>query len=1007
MASSPAEPPPPDHIGPYRIVRVLGEGGMGIVYLAEQERPVRRPVALKVVRLGLSSRDVLARFEAERQALAMMQHPNIATVFDAGTAEDGRPYFVMEYVDGVPITTYCDEHRLEIDERLRLFVPVCEGIHHAHQKGIVHRDVTPRNILVREENGHAMPKIIDFGIAKSLTQRLTDVTLFTQRQLLIGTPAYMPPEQAGLSAADVDTTADVYSLGVVFYELLAGALPFDLEEARRRGTDAMLGVILDQEPLRPSARVQALADAEAAACRGTDPPGLARRLRGDLDWIAMRAMEKERQRRYPAASDLAAEIQRHLAGEPVLAGPPSTVYRIRKLVRRHRAVFVGLVSVVAALALGLGVATAMYLRAEGARRVALWQSYLANVRAASTSIRELDVREAKRSLAACDPLLRGWEWLHLMHRADESAKVLPFPGSRVVQVSFTPDGHRIVATSGAGLIRTWDAQSGRMLATWADSSRGTLFLSVSPDGSRLATGGRDNMVRVRELASGRVLREMRGHTGIGIEAIAWSRNSRMIGSAGADNAVVLWDAATGRIMHRLGGFFSAPACVEFDPLDRSVVTGDSRSVLIWDVASGRMSHRFGEHQGVITSLAYSRDGRRLVEASMDMPVRILDPNTGGILRVLSGPGSNAGDVAIMPDGSSFATASHEKTVRVWSLRTGALLRTFVGHDEYVYSVDCSPDGRWLASTSDDETVRVWDLARPGNPETIWAADTVGIACLSCSPDGRWLAFGGSDGAIHFWSTRGGRTSRVLNGHTQYVTHLAFSPAGDRLASSSMDGSVRIWDVATGRCERTLTPGGGAQSAVAFDRSGRTVATGAASGSIQLWDLAAGRPARTLSYHRDSTYGRITDLAYSLDGRRLLSGSWYKGLLQWDSQSGDTLGSRGFGGWVSALAPAPDSRWIATGGWDAKVRLWDATTGRMVHVMGGHSAPVTALAVSPDGRRIVSASEDGTLRLWDPSTGEWLAALYGHTGPVRAVTFSPDGSEIYSAGDDGRVLVWRR
>lgn len=332
---------PPARVGPYKILERLGEGGMGVVYLAEQEQPFHRRVALKIIKVGMDTRDVIARFEAERQALALMDHPNIAHVYDAGATTEGRPFFVMEYVPGLPITSYCDKHRVPMWERLDLFVQVCGAIQHAHQKGVIHRDVKPSNLLVAIQDGKPLPKVIDFGVAKATNQRLTEKTVFTQRGVLLGTPAYMSPEQAEMGELTVDTTTDIYSLGVVLYELLISALPLEPELLRRAGYAEIQRVIREEEPLRPSARLSSQAGATTVALqRQMALPTLVRELKGDLDWITLKAMDKDRTRRYASASEFAADITRHLKTEPVMARPPSLLYRASKFVRKFRAALI-------------------------------------------------------------------------------------------------------------------------------------------------------------------------------------------------------------------------------------------------------------------------------------------------------------------------------------------------------------------------------------------------------------------------------------------------------------------------------------------------------------------------------------------------------------------------------------------------------------------------------------------------------------------------------------------
>ncbi|MFQ5491311.1 MAG: serine/threonine protein kinase, partial [Phycisphaerae bacterium] len=383
---------PPERIGPYKILEMLGEGGMGTVYLAEQTSPVHRRVALKIVKLGMDTKQVVARFEAEREALALMNHPGVAKVFDAGVSEQGRPYFVMEHVPGIAITDYCDQNRLRTHERLELFMQVCHAVQHAHQKGIIHRDIKPSNVLVAVQDGTAVPKVIDFGVAKATQQRLTENTLFTEQGQLIGTPGYMSPEQAEMSALDIDTRTDIYSLGVLLYELLVGARPFDDESLRQAGLAEIQRIIREVEPPKPSTRLSTLeieppasagADLEPgktartktrsslhdiARKRRADPRALTRLIRGDLDWITMKALEKDRTRRYDSASDFAADIHRHLRHEPVVAGPPTAGYRIGKFVRRNQGMVTAATVVFLVLVAGIVVATHQRNRAVTAER---------------------------------------------------------------------------------------------------------------------------------------------------------------------------------------------------------------------------------------------------------------------------------------------------------------------------------------------------------------------------------------------------------------------------------------------------------------------------------------------------------------------------------------------------------------------------------------------------------------------------------------------------------------
>ncbi|HKW29672.1 MAG TPA: serine/threonine-protein kinase [Verrucomicrobiae bacterium] len=402
---------PGTRIDRYKLLQKIGEGGCGVVYMAEQEKPVLRRVAFKIIKLGMDTKNVIARFGAERQALAMMDHPNIARVLDAGATETGRPYFVMELVRGVKITDYCDQNHLDTRQRLDLFVQICHAIQHAHQKGIIHRDIKPSNILVTLHDGVPVPKVIDFGIAKAIEGKLTDQTLFTAYEQIIGTPAYMSPEQAEMSGLDIDTRTDIYSLGVLLYELLTGRTPFDAKMLMQSGLDEMRRTLREKEPQRPSTMLTTLQHTELTATavqRHAEPPKLVTLLQGDLDWIVMKCLDKDRRRRYETANGLAMDVQRYLNNEPVIARPPSRLYRFQKLVRRNKILFASGTAVTAALLIGLGMATWLFFMERAARREAVAaeeQQYLLRQEAERARANEAELRrqaEIREKLTLAD-----------------------------------------------------------------------------------------------------------------------------------------------------------------------------------------------------------------------------------------------------------------------------------------------------------------------------------------------------------------------------------------------------------------------------------------------------------------------------------------------------------------------------------------------------------------------------------------------------------------------------
>ena len=515
--SLPVSEKPGDRIGHYKLLEQIGEGGCGVVYMAEQTEPIRRRVAFKVIKLGMDTKQVIARFEAERQALALMDHPNIAKVLDAGTTDTGRPYFVMELVRGMRITDYCDQHKLSTAERLRLFIQVCRAIQHAHYKGIIHRDIKPSNVLVTEVDGVPSPKVIDFGIAKAIGPRLTDKTLFTQFEQFLGTPAYASPEQVGLGGMDVDARSDIYSLGVLLYELLTGRTPFETKELLQAGLEAFLRVIRETEPPKPAARLTTLSKdelTEVAARRQATPEKLNRLVRGEMDWMVMKALEKDRRRRYESAAAFAEDLERWVEGKPILARPASPRERVIKWARRKPALaaLVGVCMAAAFLVLAVFAVGSVRIRAALHReRVS---AYASGIRLAEQELSAGDLDRAKLVLDNdCQPYLRRWEWHYLKHQAEPELLAVPiWSGWESPSMAFSPDGKHLAVpgsipakeraavrsgpkSSPRYRIRIVDARTGGEVRTLGDSEYAIKGLAYSPDGRCIAARAQE-MVNV-------------------------------------------------------------------------------------------------------------------------------------------------------------------------------------------------------------------------------------------------------------------------------------------------------------------------------------------------------------------------------------------------------------------------------------------------------------------------------------------------------------------------------
>jgi WD40 repeat protein/serine/threonine protein kinase len=1026
-------------IGPYKLLEQIGEGGFGIVFMAEQQQPVRRKVALKVLKPGMDTKQVVARFEAERQAVALMDHPHIAHIFDGGETPSGRPYFVMELVRGIPITEFCDQNQMAVPERLELFVTVCQAVQHAHQKGIIHRDLKPSNVLVTLHDDKAVVKVIDFGIAKVTGQQLTEKTLFTNFAQMIGTPLYMSPEQAQMSGLDIDTRSDIYSLGVLLYELLTGTTPFDKERLRTAGYEEIRRIIREEEAAKPSTRINKLGQAATGVSvnRKSDPWRLAQLCRGELDWLVMKTLEKDRNRRYESASSFAADVQRYLHDEPVQACPPSALYRFRKFARRNKvalgtAAVVGLAMLLATA--GLATSTVLIARQQQATATALQaetqarddleralqrerqNSYYQRIALADREWLANNLGRMEQLLEECPADLRGWEW-HYLRRLRCKAFPLMKPDGAVLSVAVSPNGEQVASCSQDGMVKIREAKTGRELLAIRAHKQQARSVAFSSDGRWLASGSWDGTVKIWDVQTGRELHSLTGHQG-GVWSVAFSADGKWLASA-ERGEVTIWDAATGQAVHTLPGHVKDVYSVTFSPdSQRLASSGFDKAVKLWDVLTGKEQRTLFGHQRGVYGVAFSPDGRLLASCGAEGSgrgngeLKVWNAQTGKELLDLRGHTRGVYCAAFSPDGRRLASGSQDQTVKLWDVATGQEALTLRGHLDTIRSVVFSPDGHRLFSCGLDQTVRVWD-ATPSEDEKHEECLTLrghsdGVTSVAFSPQKSLLvASASTDGTVKLWNTRTAEALHTIRAHTGGVETLAFSPDGHLLATAGGedDRTVKIWDAESGKIMKALPGHMSPDQSIAFFPDGRQIISGGYDRVVRIWQVATGNIIHEFTGHT----WLIRCVACSPNGRYAAS-SGVDGMVRlWDVETRKEvldpplpLTNRAP---VRGLVFSSDGKRLVSGGLDRSVKIWDTTTWRLLDVVPDPTGGVISLALSPDGQRVAWGATDSTVKMWDATTRE-THVLRGHTNWVESVAFSCDGKQIASGSVDGTVKIWK-
>ena len=1050
------------HIGAYRLIREIGRGGMGAVWLAERaDGQFYQQVAIKLLHAGSENEEVIRRFRHERQILASLDHSNIARLLDGGTTEDGRPYFVMEYIEGLPIDQYCRQHQLSVDDRLRLFRTVCAAVHYAHQNLVIHRDLKPSNIAVTEDG---TPKLLDFGIAKLIQPDLSR-SYDTLTGVTPMTPAYASPEQ--VRGEKLTTASDVYSLGVVLYELLTGRSPYRL---KAQSFGELMRAVVEQEPERPSTAITRADETPPTNPITFEPTDkLRRRLSGDIDSIVLMALRKEAPLRYSSVEQFSEDLRRYLEGLPTVARRGTLGYRALKYIRRNKVPVAAAALILLSLLGGIGATMRQTMIAKAAQRFAEGEQgraeiqrmraenalltaderrqqaeaarneadqqrteaelqkiladeqrgraeqgeetkrlflYAAQMKLAQQAWAEGSIERMQELLDAHVPQpgqrdLRGFEWYYLWRLVHSDLVTLKHTDT-ITSIVLTPDGTKMASQTLNGDIRIWDTATGKELPPIHNREANAYRLAISPDGRFFAQGETNGQVRIYAVSQGMHLATLECSQQV-ITAITFSPDGRFLAAIAQDGISLVWEALTWK---QQATFKTPPRgtnAIVFTPDSKQVLTCGGGGVRVWNPLSGQELKSILQGRFVFT-MAFIPGSNHLALGSLDNMVKIWDfaaDRQVGEIKTNIQNGALIGS----PDGNLIVTTGYDQIVRLWGTGNWALLAEIKCHSGPIQALAFTPDSMGLFTGSQDRALKLRNVLEVLEAKLIYQV-IPRINSVTFTHDGRRLISADNYQGIKIHDFIGGKIlltiaapPQILGTEGGQLLKVAVSPDGRYFATAGYDGIVRTWEEKSNKPLQMLSGHTRQLYTLAISSDGQFIASGGNDLMVKIWDVPSGQERYTLRGHTE----RVSGAAFSPLGKILVTCSEDKTIKIWDYENGKEMATvKSFSSGTLSLAFSPDGKLLAVGD-DKSIVLMDTATWQTIRTLRGHAQRVIALKFSPDGRRLASTSWDATARLWELEYGQEVLTLQGQLVkdvPVMDIAFSPDGTSLATVGGTG-------